>query len=167
MATTTDHTSNAVRRGYPANTSLNPMFTMYTQMDTAVYNKGSGDIGQMFDIAAGMIVLEIMCEVLTEEGGAATMDVGFTGGDVDGFLDAVDLNSAGLTWSGETRSQTLSTTNANVVESARTQVYGIAGGYRASAADTIDCLFNTAATAVTKFDLYAMVFDLKLASPIQ
>lgn len=169
--TTVNLTGNAVGLGYPANTSLIIDRWLKQQIDcgNAGFNRGSGDIDQVFTLNEGYLVEEVICEVLTEEGATATMDVGITGGDVDAWLDGVDLNSAG--WSRSsfayTSLYTTSTTNANMVAAGPTQVYGVIGKYlhTSSTADTMDVLYNNASIDACKFNLYAHIIDLKLLAP--
>ncbi len=56
----------------------------------------------LFDIPEGHLHLSTVVEVLTAEGGTATADIGVGGGDLDAFIDGVNLNgTAGtITWSG-------------------------------------------------------------------
>lgn len=52
------------------------------------------DTVQVFDVAAKQLLLGMAVEVVTAEGGAATIDIGLTGGDVDAFIDGADINAA-------------------------------------------------------------------------
>lgn len=67
----------------------------------AANNMAVNDTMQLFDLPAGLLVLGTKVEVLTAEGGAATCDIGVTGGDVDKYIDGANLNSAGTVMSGD------------------------------------------------------------------
>jgi len=99
-------------------------------LDTAVDNISSGAVWQAFSLPAGTLVHEIGAVCLTAEGATLTVDVGFTGGDVDAFLDGVDMNSANASYSSQ---EYQSTQNAQD------------GGKYLASADTVDVLFNNAA----------------------
>jgi hypothetical protein len=92
------------------------------------------------------MVLEVGLDVTTAEGGTLTVDVG-DGGDVDGFLDGVNANTAASY-----------TTSLVLAEAAPNTVLGYSNGKYYSAADTIDIkTINAADTAVMR--LWAIVAD--------
>lgn len=118
---------------------------MSAEIDCSVDNIGSSDVWQAFSLPAGTLIHEVGAVCKTAEGGTLTVDVGFTGGDVDGFLDGVNMNSAGAAYKSTAYEST-----QNAYDS----------GYYLSSADTIDFLFNNAAdTAV----IYAYVRYTKIA----
>lgn len=96
------------------------------------------NILRVFKVPAGTIVRLAGLNVLTVEGGVATVDIG-DGDDDDGYIAAGDLNALGAT------------------------ITTVALGYGAdnvmgkfyAANDSIDILWNTADTAVTVFDVFA------------
>lgn len=63
---------------------------------------GSGEHVTDLSLPDGVVVEDVMVEVMTAEatGGTQTLDVGLdsgqSGGDVDGFLDGVDVSTTGL-----------------------------------------------------------------------
>ena len=57
----------------------------------------AGDSLQVLSIPANTLVLAVGATTTTAEGAASTFDLGLTGGDVDGFVDGGDANSAGTT----------------------------------------------------------------------
>ena len=74
--------------GHPS--SANRAYVMTSPVYDAVDNTSlaGGDIVQMMDIPADTMIIGGCLEVLEAAGNAAiTMDLGFTGGDVDCFLD--------------------------------------------------------------------------------
>lgn len=52
----------------------------------------------LFDVPEGHLHLGTTLEVVTAEGGAATVDIGITGGDVDCLLDGADVNGTAGTF---------------------------------------------------------------------
>lgn len=109
------------------------MIKLKKTVDFAATNYSSGDILQLFDIPAGTVVHHIVADVLVAEGAAATVDVGITGVDADGFLDGLSVNSVAMS---------ASTPPALVEGTPNTlnPAYGL--GKFFSATDTIDCLLN-------------------------
>jgi len=105
------------------------------------------DVLEVLPVPAGTHVLSVGYEVTTAEGAVATMDVG-DGADPNGYLDAVNLNSAG---SGV---MTLALT-----EGAPNTVTGYSAGKYYAAADTIDISLdhNSIDTAVVR--LWAVFVD--------
>lgn len=59
------------------------------------------DTMPLFKIPAGMHVIGASVETLVVEGAAATVDMGITGGDVDGYIDGATVNSLGVVVSGD------------------------------------------------------------------
>ena len=68
-----------------------------TYIDCLEQNIGTIEVA-LFDVPERHVFLSCLVEVLTAEGGTATLDVGVatgeTGVDIDGFADGVNLNSA-------------------------------------------------------------------------
>ena len=64
-------------------------------IDTSVKNMASSDVYEAINIPAGAIVIAAGVVCLTAEGATATVDLG-DGDDPDGFIDAANVNSAGL-----------------------------------------------------------------------
>lgn len=108
-------------------------------IDCSVDNISDEAVWQAFSFPAGTLIHEIGAVCLTAEGGTLTIDVGFTGGDVDCFLDGVNMNSANASY------------NSISYESTQNACDG--GKYLASA-DTVDVLFKDAADTA-KIYIYA------------
>lgn len=107
--------------------------------------KGGTDTFALIDIPANTHVLCTYATVLRAEGDTGTMDLGLTGGDVDAFLDGIDINAAvGTTVSG-----------------AATAGNGLAvGGQFFTSADTLDLLGVTGtANAAAKLRVTALCFS--------
>ena len=88
MATYNRTSSGGGTVGHPS--SANHAYVMTSPVYDAVDNTSlaGGDIVQMMDIPADTMIIGGCLEVLEAAGNAAiTMDLGFTGGDVDCFLD--------------------------------------------------------------------------------
>jgi len=105
-------------------------------LDCSVDNISSGAVWQALSIPAGTMVKNIGAVCLTAEGATLTVDIGLTGGDVDGFIDGLNGNSANT-----------------IGQSVGSAAAFTAGQYFASA-DTIDVLFNNAA-ATAKILVFA------------
>ena len=101
-------------------------------IDCSVDNISDEAVWQALSFPAGTMVTEVGAVCITAEGGTLTIDVGFTGGTVDQFLDGVNMNDVGVGY-----------TSA----AAGTPMY-------LASADTIDVLFKDAADAA-KILLYA------------
>lgn len=63
-------------------------------VDFSANNLGSSDTMQLFDLPADVLVMLVTVEVLTAEGGTATIDIGITGGDVDKYMDGANINQS-------------------------------------------------------------------------
>jgi hypothetical protein len=103
----------------------------------------AGDSLQVLSIPADTLVMAVGATTITAEGAASTFDIGLTGGDVDGFVDGGDANSAG-------------TTNSNGA-----LLIANNNGHYFSAADTIDMLIGVsgAVTDTAKIKVWALVVD--------
>jgi hypothetical protein len=103
----------------------------------------AGDSLQVISLPANTLILAVGATTQTAEGAASTFDLGFTGGDVDGFVDGGNANAAGTTssngalLSGDNQSHYLAT------------------------ADTIDMLIGVsgAVTDAAKIKVWAVVAD--------
>jgi hypothetical protein len=102
------------------------------------------DTYQVFDIKAGETVLVCGFNVVTAATGASDMDLGLTGGDVDGFIDGIEANDASPT----------------VVAAP----FGLLSGTTFSSADTLDILevtgAQTLAACVCDFWVIKLVIGL-------
>lgn len=107
--------------------------------------KTGTDTFPVIDIPANTHVICTYATVLTAEGDAGTMDLGLTGGDVDAFLDGIDINAAvGTTVSG-------AATAGNGL--------GVGGQFFATA-DTLDLLGVTGtANSAAKLRITALCFS--------
>ena len=103
----------------------------------------AGDSLQVLSIPANTLVMAVGATTITAEGAASTFDIGLTGGDVDGFVDGGDANSAGTTNS-----------NGALLISAN-------NGHYFSAADTIDMLIGVsgAVTDAAKIKVWEVIAD--------
>ena len=92
---TIDRTPNGGTAGHPANVARPYVVTSQVH-DTADGGTG-GDVVQLIDVPADTMIVAGALEVLEARGnGQITLDVGFTGGDVDCFVDGSAL-AAGFT----------------------------------------------------------------------
>lgn len=111
-------------------------------------NLAGTDTAQLFDLPADILVVAAKVEVLTPEGGVATADLGITGGDVDAYIDGVDLNAAAGT--------VVMSGDAATAEPVSLET----SGKYLSAAETVSLLANNAlATAVIRVQIIA--FDMR------
>lgn len=62
-------------------------------LDFSETNVTTSDSVVVFEVKAKQLLLGMAVEVITPEGGAATGDFGFTGGDVDEFIDGANFNA--------------------------------------------------------------------------
>lgn len=110
--------------------------------------------GALFDLPADILVIGCKVEVLTAEGGTATADLGITGGDVDAYIDGVDLNAAAGT--------VVVSGDAATAEPASMET----SGKYLSAAETVSILANNAlATAVIRVQIVAIDMRNLLSDP--
>ena len=87
MATYNRTATGGGTAGHPSNAPV-PYVITSPVWDTVDGGTG-GDIVQLIDVPADTMILAGCLEVLEARGnGQITMDIGFTGGDVDTFLDA-------------------------------------------------------------------------------
>lgn len=117
-------------------------------------NLASADTAKLFDLPADILVIATKVEVLTPEGSTCTADLGITGGDVDKYIDGVDLNA---------------TAGTNVLSGDAGTPEPIAlqnnGSYLA-AAETVSLLANNAiATAKIRVQIIAIDMRKILADP--
>jgi hypothetical protein len=57
----------------------------------------ASDTYQAIDVSAGETILNAWVNIITAATGAADIDLGFTGGDVDGLVDGVEANDTAMT----------------------------------------------------------------------
>jgi hypothetical protein len=55
------------------------------------------DTYPVLTVNAGELIVNAGCDILTAATGAADIDLGFTGGDVDGLVDGIEANDATFT----------------------------------------------------------------------
>ena len=92
---TIDRTPNGGTAGHPANVARPYVVTSQVH-DTADGGTG-GDVVQLIDVPADTMIVSGVLEVLEARGNSqSTLDVGFTGGDVDCFVDG-SVCAAGFT----------------------------------------------------------------------
>ena len=103
----------------------------------------AGDSIEVISLPANTLIMAVGATTQTAEGAASTFDIGLTGGDVDGFVDGGDANSAGTTSS-----------NGALLDGDNQSHY-------LAAADTIDMLIGVsgAVTDAAKIKVWAVVAD--------
>lgn len=104
----------------------------------------------ILQIPAKTFVLAVGIDVTTADGTASTVDIGETGGDVDGWINGHDCNAVGSACS---TNNTLVEGTPNVFEPA------LGNGKYYSAADTIDMLFLTAPKDASVMRVWAVCID--------
>jgi hypothetical protein len=113
----------------------------------------TGDIIQALSLPLGTCVLSAGIEVTETLVGATAFDVdmGITGGDVDIWVDGIDLGSSGSYVAGEYAAMP-----------AATYAYVMGGGATGASTDTIDILCNTVTGSLTagKLRVWAVVVDV-------
>ena len=91
---TIDRTPNGGTAGHPANIAR--PYVMTSQVHDTADGGTGGDVVQLIDVPADTMIVAGALEVLEARGnGQITLDVGFTGGDVDCFVDG-SVCAAGL-----------------------------------------------------------------------
>lgn len=70
-------------------------------VDFSSQNLAAGDTAQLFDLPAGILVIAAIVDVITVEGGTATVDLGVTGVDVNKYIDGANINSTTTVVSGD------------------------------------------------------------------
>jgi len=58
----------------------------------------ANDTLELFGFDAGTLVKRVNCRIVTAGNAGATIDVGITGGDIDGFQNGSDITSAGTVY---------------------------------------------------------------------
>lgn len=110
---------------------------------TAITN----DVIQAIPIKAGWLVQGVIVKMITAAVGTAhTADIGITGGTADGFDAAISLKGAAGT----------------VTKTVPADAYAVAGGFYATADDTIDVLMKSidTLTVFPTFEISAYGIDL-------
>lgn len=101
----------------------------------------TGDSLEVIQRPAKTLVLAVGVDVTTADGTASTIDIGFTGGDVDAWLDGVDANATGSFVGLGTNFTTALSTNYNAT------------------ADTLDLLMLTAPQDASVMRIWAVMVD--------
>lgn len=121
-------------------------FRKRVRIDASQQTIAASDTVELMEFGADQLLLGAAVKVITAEGGTATADIGFTGGDVDEVIDGVNLNATAGT---VVKSGDAGTPEAIVA----------AGGHYFSAVDSLDLLANNELdTAV--FDVTAYAINL-------
>ena len=106
--------------------STRNFYILEKQLDFSATNVSSADVVQVFEVLDDQVCLYGSIEVVTAEGGTATVDLGITGGTLtDTILDGANINQAA-----GTIIVTGDGTNGQIAKT------------RTAAADTIDLLIN-------------------------
>jgi hypothetical protein len=101
-------------------------------------------------VPAKTFVVAVGIDVTTADGTAGTIDIGETGGDVDGWINGHDGNAVG---------SAASTNNTLVEGTPNTFEPALGNGKYYSAADTIDMLFITAPQDASVMRIWAVMID--------
>ena len=121
----------------------------YLDIDDMVakgYSGANGDVFQLLEIPAGVLILNAGAEVMKAFTSSCTLDMDFAGG--DDMIDGADITSAGFCAAG-----TNGQTNTVVGSGASTYTQFT------SATDTIDCTIAGAAPATGRLRVYATLID--------
>jgi hypothetical protein len=110
------------------------------------YSGANGDIFQLLEIPAGVLVINAGAEVMKAFTSSCTLDMDF--GEGDDIIDGADITSTGFCAKG-TNGQT------NVIGTGAASTYT----QFMSSADTIDCTIAGAAPATGRLRVYATVVD--------
>ncbi len=121
-------------------------YVVEVNLDFSTTNAAASDTVTVFDVKAKQLLLGMAVEVVTAEGGTATIDIGLTGGDVDAFIDGANINDA----VGSTHKSGDAGTKEVIVA---------VGGHMFTAADTIDLLANNA-LAAAEIKVFAWLVNL-------
>jgi uncharacterized Zn-binding protein involved in type VI secretion len=111
---------------------------------------GTGDSLAVLQVPAKTFVVAVGIDVTTADGTASTIDVGETGGDVDGWINGHNANAVGSACS---TNNTLVEGTPNVFEPA------LGNGKYYSADDTIDMLMLTAPQDASVMRIWAVMID--------
>ena len=121
MATFNATSSGGGTVGHPSNAANAYVVTspVYDAVDNT--SLAGGDIVQLIDVPADTMIIGGCLEVLEAAGNAAiTMDIGFTGGDVDCFLDGDGVDAGFSTFlnagSGTTSNNCVMVTTADTID---------------------------------------------------
>ena len=121
MATYNRTSSGGGTVGHPSNAANAYVVTspVYDAVDNT--SLAGGDIVQLIDVPADTMIIGGCLEVLEAAGNAAiTMDIGFTGGDVDCFLDGDAFDAGFSTFlnagSGATSNNCVMVTTADTID---------------------------------------------------
>ena len=108
----------------------------------------TGDSLAVLQIPAKTYIVAVGIDVTTADGTASTVDLGYTGGDVDAWIDGHDANAVGS--AGPSHVLTEGTPNVEIGHSF--------GRYHATA-DTIDLLMLTAPQDASVMRVWAICID--------
>jgi hypothetical protein len=111
----------------------------------ATVTSDGDEIVEAINIPAKTLVLAAWFNVITVDAGCTDVDVGFTGGDVDGLIDGATFATAGIV-----------TATPGVLSFFAGGTYG--QGVWLTAADTLDIEINSSDTVTAKVTLYALCF---------
>lgn len=110
----------------------------------------AADTLQLLNVPAKTLVMAVGIDVTTADGTAGTVDIGHTGGDVDGYINGHDCNAVGSACS---VNNTLVEGTPNVFEPA------LGNGNYYGSADTIDMLMITAPQDASVMKVWAVCID--------
>ena len=148
-------------KGSAAHTEHNPkMYLMQVDLDfvkitadraaASLTALAATDSLAILNIPAKTFVMAVGIDVTTADGTAGTIDIGETGGDVDGWINGHDGNAVGSACS---TNNTLVEGTPNVFEPA------LGNGKYYASADTIDMLFLTAPQDASVMRIWAVCID--------
>ena len=126
--------------GLPTVQAFNKVFAISRKIDCSVQNVPDDDTVQMLNIPADTMVLDVIANKITLEGGTLTFDVG-DADDTDGYHDGINGNS-GATAVSCNASFALTEGAPNTIAPAYSK-----GGKYYDAAGVISIIFNDAADA--------------------
>ena len=128
-----------------------PRIAMWERVvDFSVDTMAQNDTMTLFTIPADMLVFFAKVDVITVEGGTATIDIGVTGGDVDRYIDGADINATTTVVAGD----------AGTPEPISMQNNGV----YVSTAETVSILANNALDAA-KIRVQIMALDCRSILP--
>ena len=96
MATYTTFSPGTTTPTRPLNTS-HAQSTFDVVVDFSEQNAAQNDVFNLAYLPAGVAVESVGVDVETATNAASDLDIGFTGGDVDVFVDGLDASSTGKT----------------------------------------------------------------------
>jgi len=129
--------------------SIDYVMDYIVDFSNTLYNMSAAgnNVAPLFDVKAKQLLNKMTAEVLVAEGGASTIDIGLTGGDVDKFIDGADINA-------------VAGTIYHSGSAAAAEAIIAAGGHMFTEADTIDLLCATGTLLAGKVRFIAHFTDL-------